>query len=258
MHGLMLAVAAFTSRAQGPLHYKVESSVITDVDMSGMGMATQHIVVKSIGRISVTLSDTTGGKLAQVVVDSIDFDGGEMLQQAIAMGSIPPEAAASGKGATIHCYLPSGSPPSCNPPSTPAISAASLMSAFPILFAGIKSTAKVGDARADATSGDTTIATPGLGNMAGKVTTETKWKATAQSGKDLVLEAATTGTLTATIPGGAGTMEMTTTGMQHLVGSPGRPMHEATATNKATGKLTMMGSAIPVTATSTITIVGLP
>ncbi len=88
------------------MHYHFQTTAATTVDMSAAGGGSQDININSDARFSVTFSDTAGGQLAQIVIDSVTYDGGAMLAQAEAM--LPPEATASGKGATLHVYVVGG------------------------------------------------------------------------------------------------------------------------------------------------------
>jgi hypothetical protein len=80
--------AAVTTR------YRVESKNETTVDLSGFGAPSQQQNFTVVSWIAVTVSDTTGGRIVHVVVDSMTYTGTiPLLSQA---------TADSAKGGTVH------------------------------------------------------------------------------------------------------------------------------------------------------------
>ena len=77
--------------------YRVETKTETTVDLSGVGQPNQQVNLGVVSWIAVTLSDTTGGRIMHVVVDSIRYDGGApQLTQA---------SADSARGGTLHAFV---------------------------------------------------------------------------------------------------------------------------------------------------------
>jgi len=96
---LGLANAGHPKPAAAPIttHYRIETKTETTVDLSGVGQPNQQVNLGIVSWIAVTLSDTTGGKVVHVVVDSLKYDGGApQLTQA---------SVDSARGGTLHAFL---------------------------------------------------------------------------------------------------------------------------------------------------------
>lgn len=76
--------------------YRVETRVDQVQDLSAFGQGEQTIIQEQAALIRVTLSDTVGGKVMHVVVDSL-WSAGPMAPPAAALQAL--------KGAWIHGYL---------------------------------------------------------------------------------------------------------------------------------------------------------
>jgi hypothetical protein len=81
--------AALVSEGRAPTttRYRIESKTEQVVDLSAVGQGTQTNNFTQVAILSVTLNDTTGGKVLHVVIDSIASDSpvpgvAEMLQKA--------------------------------------------------------------------------------------------------------------------------------------------------------------------------------
>src|SRR5262249_28028744 len=78
-------------------HYRVETKTETTVDLSGVGQPNQQVNLGVVSWIAVTLSDTAGGRVVHVVVDSLKYDGGAaQLTQA---------SVDSARGGTVHAFI---------------------------------------------------------------------------------------------------------------------------------------------------------
>ncbi len=78
-------------------HYRVETKTETTVDLSGVGQPNQQVNLGVTSWIAVTLSDTTGGRILHVVVDSLKYDGGapQLTQSSVD----------SARGGTLHGFV---------------------------------------------------------------------------------------------------------------------------------------------------------
>lgn len=82
---------------QATQKYKLELSVRSEVDLSGLGAPSQTQEQSAVGFLSVTLSDSAGGKSMRVVIDSATINPGEM--------PVPADLAAQTRGATFHAFV---------------------------------------------------------------------------------------------------------------------------------------------------------
>jgi len=79
------------------MHYRIETKTEQTVDLSGFGQPNQVVNLGIVSWISVTLNDTTGGRVLHVVADSLKYDGGvPQLTQA---------SVDSARGGTIHAFI---------------------------------------------------------------------------------------------------------------------------------------------------------
>ena len=89
---LVLQLLAARSLVHAPLRYKIVTRTNTDIDLTAAGQGSQTIALVSTTFVTVNLSDTAGGQLANIVVDSSAFDGGAIAAQLPpAMLAIPRE-----------------------------------------------------------------------------------------------------------------------------------------------------------------------
>ena len=181
----MLAVLAALSTMQTPAtpphRYRVEVKTLNEIDQTsiGKGKVTDGLVTSAI--ISVTLTDTTGGQIARVMVDSMALSPtgavAEQLRQ-------HPNAARDARGASIRVYVARGriqGPPQLSDSTNPALSA--ILQVVPVLFTGVRSGAKVGDSWADTSHINNSS---GARRQSGEVVAG--WKVVGAEGDALVLE----------------------------------------------------------------------
>lgn len=90
------AIPASATRRTDPAKYRLESKTETTIDLSAFGQGTQDQILGVTAWIGLTISDTTGGRIVHILVDSAKVDG------TLPLG---PESADSAKGGTIHGYL---------------------------------------------------------------------------------------------------------------------------------------------------------
>jgi len=95
---LLAFVGLLTTPADTTLQqYRVELSVRSEVDLSGLGMPTQIQEQAAVGFLSITLADSAGGRSMRAVLDSATLSAGDL--------PVPPDAVAQAKGTTFHGFL---------------------------------------------------------------------------------------------------------------------------------------------------------
>jgi len=94
-----IAVGLIAGHRTAPLttKYKIELKAETTVDLTPFGQGEQKNSQGMVAYVGVTLSDTSGGKVMHVVVDSVRVESGAM--------QISPGTVDSAKGATIHGFV---------------------------------------------------------------------------------------------------------------------------------------------------------
>lgn len=78
-------------KAPAPTRYRIDSRLEQIVDLSAMGQGNQTTSFGQLAIISVTLSDTAGGQIMHVVIDSLSSDA-----------PIPPETIQKARGVWLH------------------------------------------------------------------------------------------------------------------------------------------------------------
>ena len=99
---MLFSLGAGLIAAHGPApqstKYKIETKVETTIDLSGVGQSSQQQTLNQTALITVGLSDTTGGRIMHVVVDSL------AIQSDIQVPGTE-EALAKAKGAWLHGFV---------------------------------------------------------------------------------------------------------------------------------------------------------
>jgi hypothetical protein len=232
-----------TTRA--PMHYKIVAKTTSDIDLSAMGQPSQSIVLTVSGFVSVSVTDTVGGKLANITVDSSTFDAGMFTAQ------MPAEMTASSKGTVFHIYLVNGKANAPIAPTPAGIQAGQLVPGIELMLAGMRPT-KAADSWVDSTASDS-AAVPG-GTAMTRVTT---WTAKAGAGGRMQIDGTWTGATTV----GAGSpmkMEMQMTGIVHVTSMPGALSETGTSTGNGQASMNIAGSAIPMKVTTEVTTIATP
>lgn len=94
------AAALAADRAPVTQRFRIESQIEQEADLTALGQQKQVSQVGFVAFISVTLTDTTGGRVFHAVIDSMTVPPGSL---------IPAAGADSAKGAVYHGLLePSG------------------------------------------------------------------------------------------------------------------------------------------------------
>jgi hypothetical protein len=224
---------------RAPLHYKITAKTSTDIDLSAVGQATMSVALTSTAFVTVTTSDTVGGKLVHVVVDSSTFDAGELGSQ------LPAEYTASPKGTIYHIYVVNGVPTSPPVPSPSGVQAGQFVPGIQLLLAGLRPT-KLADSWVDSTQTDSTTAAAGTWNT--RITT---WTAKTGTGGRIEMDGTFSGTTT--VGQGMMKMEMQMTGATHVTAMPGMLSEGGTSTGNGHANMNIAGSAIPMKVTTEVT-----
>jgi hypothetical protein len=234
----------------GPLpaqHYKVEVTSTQNVSMAAMGMPDQQVKLTSTGFLTVTMSDTTGGRLAHVTIDSSTFDGGELMAQ------LDPATLGDTKGAAFHFYVVEGKIKDAGTPTVTNLRTMSLLPGVMMLFPAPKAGVKVGDNWTDTTRIDSTSA---QGRVTG--TNVTDWSVSGADGEALVLEGKVSGTTS--IDMAMGQMSGSTSGTQHITSTPAGPAIAVDNVMQTDMSMAMgaTGQPINIKGTSILKIIRLP
>ncbi len=228
---LALALLLAVQPAQDTLHYTFESVNSQDIDATAAGQGVMQNKMTLSGRMHVVLSDTTGGMLAHVVIDTTEFKSSNPQMGMIAM-SVP-------SGTAFHLYVVDGEVKSGLEP--PAMGPAMNLGVFQALgivgnlFPKMRNDVAVGDHWTDTTTTDSLTA-------GGRVTNQgiTAWRVDDRQGDRVSYTGNLTGSISAELE--QGTMTGTTSGTQQLTLTPGQPVHRSESTINADIQM-LMGQA---------------
>lgn len=220
----LMTLALLTGGATGPDHgaptkYKVSLNVSQSLDTGEQQMTSS---LSSVAFIAVTMSDTTGGQIASIVVDSVSLDADGMLG-----GSFTAPMISAAVGQSLRAYIVDGKVSGAaqwSDDENPVLATVG-GSAVSALFIGLIPSRKVGDTWSDTTAVAAENAPNGIGNN--QVIT---WKVTDSNGAALIVDGSSTGSITGSNQGAdfSGTIEGTI-----AVTSPaGGPARAAKLTNK--------------------------
>jgi hypothetical protein len=218
----LMALALLTGGPNGPdkpatMRYKVDVAVKQAVDLTPMGQGVMDSDINAAVWVAVTMSDTAGGQLAHLVIDSMSVEATGM-----AGAQFPQEAVNAARGVFFHAYIVDG-----KVKGTPTLSVENNIAvmvlgapALSALFIGMPEGKKMGDTWTDTT---TTAAEGGTG-MSGQSIVE--WKVTGMDGEAYVVTGTSTGTVSGEQQGQqiSGTVEGTT----EATTTPGGPAKSAT------------------------------
>jgi len=208
-----------------PVRYKLVNKSSVDLGMGGMGA----IELTMSAFVSITLSDSAGGRIAHVVIDSSTFDAGQMA--AMMQGQMGDDP----KGVSLHAYFVNGKAKSIVP-SAQNVQAMQLVSAVQLLLAGTR-TSKAGDSWVDSTVADTAVSA-----MTTRASLVTQWKASPAGAGAVQLDGAVTGTTT--FGNGQMQMDMQTTGTSHITTRPGALPSVATSSTTGSGNMNLGGQSM--------------
>jgi hypothetical protein len=249
----LLALASLTGAVtapSAPQRYRIEMKAQQEVDLSALGGGKQTTDLGLIGFITVTMSDTTGGQIAHIVVDSVVIPAGIEL---------PPQMGepATAKGIFFHGYVVDGKVRGGLKPNQPNQLVSMLAGGVENLFPGIRTTAKAGDSWADTVKTDTNAE-----GMMQQSVTMIDWKATAGANGMLQYDGVANGTSKREGNAGNGkqTVDAKITGTRSLTGPLAGPMQKGTIKAMQDLIVSMEGAPepFPVTAVTEITFAIIP
>lgn len=250
----LLALATLTGTVTGPTapqRYRIEVKAQQEVDMSAMGGGKQTTDLGLIGFVTVTMSDTTGGQVAHIVVDSVAIPAGIELPPQLG------DAVGSAKGVFFHGYIIDGKAKDGLKPSVQNPIVGLLAGGVENLFPGLRTTAKLGDSWVDTVKTDKT--TDGTTQSS---STLLNWKVSAGTTGSLTFDATTTGTMKSEgpTPNGKQTLNAKISGTRSLTGPVTGPMQKGTikAMQDLLVSIEGMADSIPVSATTEVTFTIIP
>jgi hypothetical protein len=255
--GLALGIFGLPVPPRAPVttKYRIESKNETTVDLSAFGQPPQQINIGLTTWVRVTLSDTTGGRVVQVVVDSMKYDGAAPV--------VSQATADSAKGGSVHGLVdPAGRVKNISQQPSSNAFLTDIQGVIHSFFPRVKSGAKTGDGWSDTV--EVTNTTNGA-NLTSKFLINYTAAGTEQfaGAAALKLTASSSATVGGTIENPqAGTLEVegkisgTSTS---LVGGDGRYLGgSSNSTSEQNMKSPMFPSPIPVKVIRTVTVTLLP
>lgn len=130
--------------------YRVDQSLTQEVDASAEGQGKQSLSFTTSTFVTVTLTDSGGGRAMRVVIDSVKGDS---------TTPIPPAVLDSARGGEFRAYLSRSGKPSPLTPTGTSPAAAQVQGLLADFFPWVRAGLKVGE-----TWTDTTINTTGAGS----------------------------------------------------------------------------------------------
>ena len=200
------------------------------------------------------MSDTTGGRLAHVVVDSATVEAGPMSAM------LPDSMTHIKPGTAYHFFLVRGKPAEGYTPGGLGegevnMASAQIVPGIQLLFLAGAHDIAVGTSWVDSVRTDSTMT---AGNTGAQVHTNilstTTWSVTGKSGDDFVVDGVTAGTTIMNMMGNE--IQGTTTGTEHLVISPRGVLQSALTESRAHMTMLIGNNSVEtmVALTNTLTI----
>jgi hypothetical protein len=140
--GLSL-LPAVTGRAPVTTRYRVDQTLTQEIDATGAGKGKQSISFSTSGFLTLTLTDSSSGKMVKVVVDSMMGDS---------TSPIPASVFDSARGAEYRAFLSSTGKLSELEPVSSSTATQQIQGFFTDFFPWVKQGVKVGEAWADTTA----------------------------------------------------------------------------------------------------------
>lgn len=227
-----------------PVHYRIDAKSRQDVDLTAMGQPMMSSDLTASIFLSLTMSDTTGGKLAHVIIDSMQMVATGQMEQAY-----PHSLADSAKGTFMHAYIVAGKVKDNAKLQVENAATSLARQTLSLLFAGTREGKKVGEGWTDTTESSNTSAN---GTQKTKVVYD--WKVTGATGGTVTVEG--TGSGTSSLEGGQQTFVGTSSSKTTVTSPAGGPSTHATLHSSQALQVTAPGlpNTIPVTAVSDLTL----
>lgn len=203
--GLSLAALVLmpgTTDRPDPTRYRMELTMKNVADLTAAGMGEMETNITGTVWFQLTMSDTTGGRIALIAVDSVNYEAdGQAAMQ------LPPGLGASVAGSTVRAYIKDGKvegTPEFSLPATQNPVSSLVAPALAALFPGVSATSN------RTTWVDTTSTE--ASNQGGNSVTEAiaTWSITGREGTLLLVDGTSVSTLSSSSPEGqemSGTIE---------------------------------------------------
>ena len=163
-----LALPAFRLAPPVTAKYRVDQSLTQEVDASAEGQGKQTLRFTASTFVTVTLTDSAGGRTMRVVIDSVKGDSAT---------PIPPAVMDSARGGEFRAFVSKAGKPSPLTPTGTSPAASQVQGLLADFFPWVRAGLKVGDAWSD-----TTVNVTGAGSDTVTVRRITSYKAaTAES-----------------------------------------------------------------------------
>lgn len=253
----LLALLSLTANAAGPTHgpdkaaqrYRLDLVVVQEVDATAAGQGIAKSDITSSAFVTVTMSDTTGGKLAHVVIDSVTLTVSGPLA-----GQYSQAGADALKGQWLHGYIVDGKMQGAAKPSVEDNPVMTLV--LPVMntmFPGVGSRASGSQSWSDTTRSDVVSEAMTQHNQA-----VVAWTITSREGDLLTLTGAGTGTISMEAPdnqaSGAVTTNVTVT---TVIGGPAKSS-KLTSSQQLSVLVPALPDPIPVKVETDATLTELP
>jgi hypothetical protein len=213
----LLMFAAGPNGPEAPQRFKMDVAISQVVDLTSMGQGETTSDITGVVFFTLTMSDTTDGRLAHAVIDSMTVEAtgqaGMMFSQT---------AADALKGEFLHGYIKNGKVEGTATPSVNDNAAMNLASPFlTAIFPGVRDGA---ESWSDTVSTNTSTDQANMNSQA-----IVDWTVTGRSGEELVLTGKGTGTVSGEQQGNQISGEVATTFAVTSV--PGGPASSAVLTS---------------------------
>lgn len=220
-----------------PLRYKIEMKALLEADLAAMGQGKMTGDMTLVAFVSVAMSDSAGGQLAHVVVDSMTVAPNGMMQQQ----GLDASQGATAKGAFFHLFVIGGKVQGTAKPSMDGNAAlTALGQGVTMLFPGqLKDGLKPGDTFADTATTSTTTEQGTNNNSA-----ITLWTVKGAEGDALVLDGVSTGKMS--IDGPASAASGTSKGTRVMTSSLKGPIKHTTINNATDLAVVPAGMSDPI------------
>ncbi|HET9066275.1 MAG TPA: hypothetical protein VFN22_10700 [Gemmatimonadales bacterium] len=251
--GLLALLTVVMGPGSGPERaadrYRVDLNMKQAADLSSIGQGMQESSVSATVFMNVAMSDTAGGRIAHVVVDSMRVSGEGALA-----AQFPQALADSIKGAFIHAYIVNGKPegaPTYSVEGNPALALAT--QGLSALFPGVSE--KAAGQKSWADTNNTSTVNEAINVTSNQVVT---WAVTGQSGTLLTVTGTGQGTVTGEQGGNpvSGTVSNTLTAVTPI-GGPSRSA-DLSSNQDMTVLVAQLPEPIAVKVTSTMKLTPLP
>lgn len=253
----MLAVIVAAALLQGPgapppARYHLEVRTLQELDRTGSGGTRTSNGLTTTATITVAMTDSAGGQLASIVVDSMQLDPTGAIVDELRRH---PTAAQDARGASVRVYIARGKIQGgvqLSDSTNPALAA--IVQSVAVLFPGIRRGAKVGDSWAD---------TSHINNSAGprRVTGEivATWRVVGNEGDALILDGTST-TRSKSEDGSGQSLTLAGSSKERVVIAPNGLAKRASITtnNDMSIAVPSQNTTIPGKTTASLTLTPLP